>query len=158
MNNKMVFERRCSNFWIAAFIQHLFILLWWRHKRVVVEAPEDRDDATTQEYFCAEFKQAVEKIANDHGIRYAARIIFDETIWSLDEPTNRMNRCILNLCFSSLGSSYNFLLDFSKPIEQGVFLYSPYSPLSDRFSVPVNIFNVSFTEVEEWLSNIDLEK
>lgn len=136
-HNKVGFPLAIDSFGLVATVQSFVFKAWLRRREY---AGEILDLAS-----CDNFREEMTRWLNfhkDRGDIHDFELAYDESVWPIDEDRLHSNRLVLRVKVmkSSVGH-YAFSVRLNRPLFECV---SSANPMSDNFSVPYNIFDVTF--------------
>jgi ssDNA-binding Zn-finger/Zn-ribbon topoisomerase 1 len=135
--NKVGFPLHFSAFGLVAMVQSFVLKAWLRRRRYV----GDHLDKTS----CDNFREEMMRWLNFHKDREDIQdfaLSYDESVWPAGEGGLHSNRLVLRVrVMKHSPGFYAFDVRLNRSLFECV---SSANPMSDNFSVPYNIFDVTF--------------
>ena len=136
-HNTVGFPLRITLFEMIAVVQSFVYKAWFRRREY---AGDILDKAS-----CDNFREELRKWLHVHKYRRDIadfELVYDESVWPVDEDGLYSNRLLLRVRTTMVSMGYYaFDVRLHRPLLECV---SSANPTSDHFSVPYNIFDVTF--------------
>ena len=136
-HNTVGFPLSIDSFGLIATVQSFVYKAWFRRR----EYTETILGAASRHSFISKMRRWLQ-FHKDNGDIVDFELLYDESVWPADEEGLYGNRLILRVqaTRASMGY-YMFEVTLLRPLLEHV---SSANPTSDHFSVPYNIFDVTF--------------
>lgn len=136
-HNKVGFPLRTDSFGLVAVVQSFVYKVWFRR----CEYDGNHLDSVS----CDNFREEMLRWLYVHKYRrdiHDFALEYDESVWPATEDGLYSNRLILRIKATKVSDGYYmFDVRLNRPLFECV---SSANPMSDHFSVPYNIFDVTF--------------